>query len=99
MPTETAQHTPGPWRHEQGAFGLYISALWQDDVRKRIRVADMPAEEMDPETEANARLIAAAPELLEALRRFANAMEQRSYPELQGVASDAFAAIAKAEGR
>jgi hypothetical protein len=25
-------------------------------------------------------------------------MEQRSYPELQGVASDAFAAIAKAKG-
>jgi hypothetical protein len=48
--------------------------------------------------EANARLIAAAPDLLAALERFAHAMEQRSYPELQGVASDAFAAIAKAKG-
>jgi len=34
-------------------------------------------------------------ELLAVLERFADAMKQRSYPELQGVACEAFAVIAK----
>ena len=31
--------------------------------------------------------------MLATLKRFASAMEQHSYPELQGIASDAFAII------
>ena len=46
--------------------------------------------------EANARLTAAAPALLAACQRFAKAMQEGRYPELQGVACDAFEAIAKA---
>ncbi len=38
-------------------------------------------------------------DLLAALERFAGAMQQRSYPELQGIACDAFAAIARAKGQ
>ena len=33
--------------------------------------------------------------MLATLKRFASAMEQHSYPELQGIASDAFAIIAR----
>jgi len=42
-------------------------------------------------------LAMAAPELLAALERFSMAIEQGRYPELQGVACDAFAAINKAK--
>lgn len=89
----------GPW-HENGTIvvnreGSAIIAVtapspyqhrmtWQADS-----VASL-------EAIANARLIAAAPELLAALRRFADAVTARSYPELQGIACDAFSAIAKA---
>ena len=52
-----------------------------------------PAEE-----KANARLIAAAPDLLAACERFGRWCEQYGPPEIQGVACDVFAAIAKATG-
>ena len=65
----TSKHTPGPWvvathdlsvRH-RSEFGLEIAAVVETIVS-----SDGPL--MDTETaEANARLIAAAPELLEAL--------------------------------
>ena len=50
-----ANHTPGPWRHVRNAKGeLFILAFGgQTEL---------------PETEANARLIAAAPDLLAALQ-------------------------------
>jgi hypothetical protein len=70
------------------------------DLRSRgwsLRSGSLIAEMRDGHLD-DARLIASAPELLAALQRFASAMEQRSYPELQGIACDAFAAIAKATG-
>jgi hypothetical protein len=95
--TETAQHTPGPWRDEMGAFGIQILAY--DPEGETIRLADMPADETDDETQANARLIAAAPELLEALRLIARSdgfKDGTWVGELQEIARKA---IAKAEGR
>lgn len=50
------------------------------------------------ESDINATLISAAPNMFEALSRFLHAMELKSYPELQGVTSDAYAAIEKATG-
>ena len=55
----------------------------------------------DEESEANARLIAAAPELLEALQMAEKAMVKGrnvTYPEWYGVINKARAAIAKATG-
>jgi hypothetical protein len=89
------QHTPGPWSAVQ-------TDRYNTDIQgPKYSVANISIGHDDdvPEMQANARLMAAAPELLAALQRFASAMKQRSYPELQGVACDAFAAIAKATGQ
>ena len=58
-------HTKGPWVISGGG-SLHLSVLSQDDEQT---IADVWFIRRDPEEgNANARLIAAAPELLEALR-------------------------------
>ncbi len=100
------QHTPGPWDdqypqhspgeiHIYGADGNIVGSVWgiENDAQK------------DTVSVANARLIAAAPELLEALKGLCNTLREysknRETPQLHGpvcVASEqARAAIAKAE--
>jgi hypothetical protein len=71
----SARHTPGPWRNcgqydklrdEVGATGKAIAVVWTrraaDGLQRRGET------DADAEGEANARLIAAAPDLLEALQ-------------------------------
>jgi hypothetical protein len=60
MKTEIAQHTPGPWR-----VGIDGVSVWQADGPETKIVHTR--EGTGPERRANARLIAAAPEMLEAL--------------------------------
>ena len=90
------QHTPGPWVTK----GPHImeagpSFNWVASVQ----VSNMP------EWEANARLIAAAPELLEALQDLAEEAARSVYPQPDKPDSAwaklvrARAAIAKATGR
>ena len=99
-------HTPGPWDVEpkgsrnfvDGAAGLAVAYLGWAGVRER------------SEIEANARLIAAAPELLEALagcadalreagKDFARANKLAARPNLYELHErNARAAIAKAKG-
>ena len=83
---ETTKHTPGPWR-----------ADWVNVYRKDDHLADccpkakngIPLEQK----EANARLIAAAPELLAALKALVNMQKgHENWPEVK----QAEAAIAKA---
>lgn len=76
-------HTPGPWKaenlddepygritiHRPGA-GRSIATLWQDDA---------PVPEWNAEQWANARLIAAAPELLDALKELTEAACEEWY--------------------
>ena len=89
-----SKHTPGPWREAYRANHRYRIiggeketsiceiALWITDYE---------------EQSANARLIAAAPDLLESLE----ALVFRSHlpPEDEWIEKDALAAIAKAEGK
>ena len=96
----TAKYPPGPWTHEgQGD----ITGIENDPANGcvgKVDVCSVYLRTVPGRHEANARLIAAAPELLEAL--------QRMLPELRGLAffSDtasemlrsAEAAIAKATG-
>ena len=82
-------HTPGPWTaSEHGAYADYngnSTIILGDDLRIAVVLGSD-----NEETNANARLIAAAPDLLEALEAL-----------LEGdfnVAEKARAAIAKAKG-
>jgi hypothetical protein len=70
---DTAKPTPGPWRYRDtgwGAYGIYCDGY---------RAAEGPigllgrTSQNEPTDEANARLIAAAPDLLEALEALGRA--------------------------
>lgn len=101
-----AKHTPGPWSAVSYVNGKI--ALEDDQGLGTIALVDTVHTIKDPrEQEANARLIASAPELLEALELAAQALqscyEVDSYPANGGTEQDkalatARAAIAKAKG-
>jgi hypothetical protein len=92
------RHTPGPWQALKGEansdergtwgsivepYGFYVAAIWSD------------CQQLADEAEANARLIAAAPDLLKALR------EILSYtPKRNGAAwQEARALVAQIDGQ
>lgn len=89
------KHTPGPWSAE-----LYENACYFEGVSRDGWAVNGPNMVPDYEcplfNEADARLIAAAPELLEALKDALCALEccGKDYP----AATKALAAIAKATG-
>lgn len=94
------KHTPGPWRY--GAASLYDGFYIAPDARLPTLAA---VHNFPGHAEANARLIAAAPELLSALK---DAMRSSRKDFKHGPDGDRqhreayaeqFAAIAKAEGR
>jgi L-alanine-DL-glutamate epimerase-like enolase superfamily enzyme len=71
----TTQHTPGPWIGAGPSFGdqfpRYTTEITTEDERYgdgHIQICELPFHHHDEENEANARLIAAAPDLLEALK-------------------------------
>ena len=68
MSTETKpQHTPGPWHYVSRSLDYRISGESQEVCR--IHAVGNPLSPTDPEVlRANARLIAAAPDLLVALK-------------------------------
>jgi type VI protein secretion system component VasF len=80
------KHTPGPWTliDDYGRFDV-------DSARHNV----CSVSNHDPRHEANARLIAAAPELLAALKELCSAPNKKR-PER--VWEEARAAIVKAEG-
>jgi hypothetical protein len=83
----TKQHTPGPWSLEA--------------VKDYLRHEDTGIDTEHPEALANARLIAAAPELLEELRNLAQGLADYAN-DSEAELPDTFRAwdiIAKAEGR
>jgi len=96
-------HTPGPWTIDPNE-DYPLAVIRVDEDNDGIGVCEIGTEyqptraDATPEQFANARLIAAAPEMLEALERVSNAFQRGRYPELQGVACDVFEAIRKAKG-
>jgi hypothetical protein len=106
-------HTPGPWRLDNGA--KYVSGGFRVLARStrpkpnhaatgEIQIAFPPPHGIDgeKEQEANARLIAAAPDLLEALEMVRDADNDRAADKMETIPDIARAkidrAIAKAKG-
>ena len=96
-----SKHTPGPWQTDQAEHDApyqdirihagkgSICSVWIDDA---------PLHDYNAEQRANARLIAAAPDLLEALKQTRDAFIGISIEVQADALRVARAAIAKAEG-
>lgn len=103
------KHTPGPWAATRWQLfeplcGVQIAVSAND--RRAIALTGLEGDKDEAESRANARLIAAAPELLAALKQiradWAAIGDERQAPDEINVNEhwDAVdAAIAKAEGR
>lgn len=105
-----SNHTPGPWIVKSHSFGcdeiIYDGAVTKGDSHGDRIICIMPTPHLFGENLANARLIAAAPDLLDALK----ALVDRDFSFLDGKMIDsselitvaqvmaARLAIAKAEG-
>lgn len=94
----TAKHTPGPWSAERGAYGdWFINAadgsVW---IAKTVPMRDLMTKLAIFETEHDARLIAAAPDLLALLVELVDI--EGPMPGTSAWGDKARAAIAKATG-
>ena len=107
-----AKHTPGPWsvpHFAQDEVGCDCAYVLCDGVMGAVCTITVSKEGDDPPIEqakANARLIAAAPDLLAALKRVENSWRDKyTGPEDPramarfSIWREMLAAIAKAEGR
>lgn len=98
MPSELG-FTPGPWRVYQG----WVHPCFDHPSPQGTNGDTAICEPLGPDAKANAQLIAAAPELLEALKlvlRRIKARPQTDWLTTHGALSEIIeAAIAKAEGR
>ena len=96
---ETARHTPGPWR------AMPDGAIQKDAAMPTGAAVIAYTRHADEKTmRANARLIAAAPDLLAALRLLLDGLQTYAPEFLHGLPKADYiraarAAIAKAEGR
>jgi len=91
-----SKHTPGPWEAE-GPEQFYGEAVC--DLNNGWRVVTLKADPNEYEPEADAKLIAAAPELLEALEKCVFLLGSIGHrPNNSATAMVAFDAIAKAKG-
>lgn len=93
-------HTPGPWH-----VGQFDEQLFVSDSTRNFDVCIIQPQHANPSSDAraNARLIAAAPDLLEALEALVPhvlhyAAMNNAHPSAHKDAASARAAIAKAKG-
>lgn len=90
-------HTPGPWF----VSGPFVGPRLSPTSGIQIKVARIGGPETDDEAISNARLIAAAPEMLAALRKIeitaSGSSTETSFANLGRIAALVRTAIAKAE--
>jgi hypothetical protein len=82
----SAKHTPGPWD----------SSTYEVEANDGTLICNMSGWKSPEASKANARLIAAAPELLEALKNIYDLLEDGHWQETK---RRIFELIAKAEGQ
>lgn len=87
-------HTPGPWLAEPSPTGVgwNVFAIGGDSDKLVVEVLDTD------DDEADARLIAAAPDMLAMLRRIAPVLQQQGPATPSDLWQDLWALIDKAEG-
>lgn len=90
-------YTKGEWKQ----MGVHIYADNPKDIHDKIVVVEVNPMGYNEESKANAHLIAAAPDLYEALKQIVSWMEKWRDAEwnFNGLLVDGRKAIAKAEGR
>ena len=94
-----SKHTPGPWEAREHSDGSHWFVDWEQGGEGYTLV--------DGLSEADARLIAAAPDLLQKLKALVNMLsdDKDDYPDssyfrmIQDAEKEALALIAKAEGK
>ena len=94
------KHTPGPWKTTRFGEHTFVTAENHMGLAESIcQITDDPEDLSSAESAANARLIAAAPELLEACKAMFDLLEKEE-PNwyLRKHYNIATATIAKAEG-
>lgn len=100
MKTET-QHTPGPWYliDERFLHDKYLVSIGEPNAGGTTvcNILSEPGDDFG-KCKANARLIAAAPDLLAAVRGMIEAYDNDSIAHLEQASREARAAIAKATG-
>jgi|HubBroStandDraft_4_1064222.scaffolds.fasta_scaffold01416_10 hypothetical protein len=91
-----ANHTPGPWELRKHNYGNYRDAIGVFRVGSNTAIVDGVWGRNLTESDTNARLIAAAPDLLEALKLMLHTFGDS---DDRSVIESAAAAMFKAEGR
>ena len=91
------KHTPGPWALDWNVARIDVFSADAATLVATVRRSTMSAG-VDSTARTNARLIAAAPDLYDALRELLYAWDVLQDPAA-GVAEDARAAIAQAVGK
>lgn len=93
----TPQHTPGPWFYDgQNSCGAHVIHVAQGEIAEAF--GDSWSDE-GQQAEANAHLIAAAPEMLAALEEaYRILLEDEGYQPYNPKVKQIAAAIAKANG-
>ena len=107
MKYRISQHTPGPWEMKRLGSRLFVEG-WPDNGKAKERaemalcceIQGMQDDCLRPVEFHNARLIAAAPELLEACKAAIAALDEHclTYDEQDAINGQLRAAIAKAQG-
>lgn len=85
-----SKHTQGPWTTQGRTIH---NLLYDEPLGDRNAIASIP--DANPESHANARLIAVAPELLWALREIVNQMDQGGQGSTQVFNRDACISAAR----
>jgi len=92
------KHTPGPWRICNTNRGLYIAGR-DPGYFAEIFYGDKTSMTHFPEQQANARLIAEAPAMLEALRALLDAMPAPATRKLTAAWDGARAILSRIDGK